>query len=520
MIYVFNHFELDIGKFELRAGGELVSLEPQVFLLLKLLIGNRDRMVSKDELVEEVWQGRVISDAAIASRVKLARAAIGDDGLSQHSIRTIYGKGFRFVAETTERGGQPAQPIAQPATEPTPPLATLGQKPSIAVLPFRFLGPSGPDATLADALPHDLIQALSQLRWLLVIARGTAFRFRSPVPDVMEIGKTLNVRYVLSGTLELYDKSLTIIAELSDSRNGGVIWSDRITTDTSGVHELRADLVARVVSCLEVYIPLNEARIARLSVSENLDAWSNYHLGLQHMYRFTPEDNAVSTGLFERAVAQDPGFARAHAGLSFTSFQTAFMKFDEARETSVANALRFAERSIELDPLDPFSNFTMGRAQWLSGDLDSSKDWLERAISLSPNYAQGHYSHAFTNVMSGRAKAARDSVETAFILSPMDPFIYAMLGTRAMSYVLEGDYETASFWAEKAARAPGSHFLIAMIAALTYSLSDNREKAAYWSANVRQRRPDADQAHFFASFPFSDQKTRQLMSEALAQNGF
>ncbi|WP_235008579.1 tetratricopeptide repeat protein [Candidatus Halocynthiibacter alkanivorans] len=374
--------------------------------------------------------------------------------------------------------------------------------------------------TLADAIPHDLIQALSRLRWLTVIARSSTFQFRAQVPDVAAISKTLNVRYLMAGTVERQGQALIVTAELSDCQSGAVIWSDQISTPLAGVHELRAELAARVVSSLEVYIPLNEARIARLSVSENLDSWPNYHLGLQHMYRFTPEANAKATGFFEKAAAQDPGFARAYAGLSFTNFQTAFMKFGDAPQVAALNSKRFAERSIELDPLDPFSNFTMGRSHWLQGDLESGQDWLDRAIALSPNYAQGHYARGFTDMLACRSTSARHHVDTAFLLSPLDQFVYAMLGTRAMSLMVDGEYDAASVWADKAARAPGAHFLIAMIAVLTYALSKNQTMADYWSANVRHRRPDANQAHFFSSFPFADQNIRHRVSDAFVQCGF
>ncbi len=518
MIYLFNNFELDPEKFELRNKGRLVSLEPQVFLLLRLLIENQNRMVTRGEIVDKIWNGRSLSASAIDSRIKFARSAVGDDGSAQHTIRTIHGKGYRFVAAATqpETSKIPAQlsPEAAPMES-----WEITAKPSIVVLPFQYLGTPGPNSTFAEAISHELIQALSQLRWLFVIARGSAFRFRAPDPDVQKISRALGVRYVLAGSLKTENHSLVITVELSDSRNGEVVWGEYFTFALKAIHEIRTEIITRVVSALEIYIPFNEARNARLGVSENLDAWSNYHLGLQQMYRFSHEGNAKATAFFECAVAQDHRFARAHAGLSFTSFQDAFMKYNDTPEASVISARRFAERSIELDPLDPFSNFTLGRSYWLDGDLDSSIDWLDRAITLSPNYAHGHYSHAFTDMLSGRSDIARTNLDTAFTLSPLDPFVYGMLGARALSYVIDGDYETASNWAEKAARAPGSHFLIAMIAVIANSLNENQQKAQYWANNAQKRRSDACQAHFFESFPFSSSEVRNRISDALTLYG-
>jgi TolB-like protein len=521
--YLFENFVLDPKRFELREAGVPLPLEPQVFRLLDLLVRNRDRMVSKDEIVAEIWQGRIVSDASISSRVRSARAAIGDDGSTQAMIRTVHGQGFRFIAEVCEQG-EPARIAAAAAPgaliEPDAVAPALPAKPSIVVLPFRDFGTLTSAGILADAIPHELIQALSRLRWLSVIARGTAFRFRTPDPDIVAIGAALHVHYVLEGTIEARGEHLEITVELSDSGTGEVVWADCFVASPDAIHALRADIVARVVSSLEVYIPLNEARIARLGVSENLDAWSNYHLGLQHMYRFTRTDNARATAYFETAVAQDPRFARAHAGLSFTSFQSAFMKYDAGSGQAALAARRFAERSIELDPLDPFANFTMGRSFWLQGDPDRSIQWLDRAILLSPNYAHGHYSHAFSDMIACRAASALRSVETAFTLSPLDPFVYGMFGTRSLAYMMLGDYANAAIWGEKAARAPGAHFLISMIAVIGHALEGNRERAHYWAADVKARRPDASQRHFFASFAFRDPLILSRVAGALAPYGF
>lgn len=185
MLYRFGAFELDTAKFELRSDGTIRPVEPQVFGLLALLVENRERMVSKDEIVEKVWDGRIVSDAAIASRVKSARQAIGDDGKAQRYIKTLHGQGFRFVAEV--RAAHDVQ-LAEPGAAPPPLPATQASRPSIAVLPFRLVGEPGPYAAIADVLPDDLISELARLRWLFVTARGSSFRLRSHETDVGGIG--------------------------------------------------------------------------------------------------------------------------------------------------------------------------------------------------------------------------------------------------------------------------------------------------------------------------------------------
>ncbi len=518
---MFDDFELDAGKVELRKAGANVGVEPQVFSLLLLLVENRERLVSKDEIIEKIWDGRIVSESALTSRIKFARQALGDDGKTQKYIRTLHGQGFRFVAEARTAGRPKIETALTKLGGAAKSVVDAGAaKPSIAVLPFRLVGIAGPYATIADALPHELISELSRLRWLFVIARASSFRFRSTDPDIEQVGKALNVRYCLSGIVEIAGDRLNIAVELADTRDGGVVWGDRFSCNIADIHEIRGQIISKVIAALEIYIPLNEARAARLASPENLDAWAAYHLGLQHMFRFNAKDNAEATAMFECAIAKEPDFARAHAGLSFTHFQNVFLRYSGELQADRTAARRYAERGIELDRLDPFVNFTMGRAHWLESDLDGSLSWLDRAISLSPNYAQGVYAKSWADTISGRGAAGEENANLAMELSPLDPFFYAMLGTRALSHLVRGDDRAAARWADEAARAPGAHVLIAMIAMVTSNLNGERDKAAIWAANVRERNPNVTKEYFFQSFPFKDEKSRARISKAISELGF
>ena len=517
MVYRFGPFELDLARVELRVDGEPRCIEPQVFALLVLLVENRERLVSKDEIVEKVWDGRIISDAAIASRIKSARKALGDDGKNQRFIKTLHGQGVRFVAAAkllhTEVIG------ALPATSPSE-VAAPPSRPSIAILPFRLIGEAPHCAAIADGLPHELISELSRLRWLFVTARGSSFRLRGSEADMTDIGRLLGVKYCLSGTLEPAGKRLSVDVELIDTRDGGVVWAEHFHGTIDDVHQFREQIRSGILVALEIQLPVHEAALARLTVTENLDAWSAYHAGLQHMYRFNRRDNAAATALFEQAVSRDPGFARAHAGLSFIHFQTAFMRYSEDLTGEIALARRFAARGFELDPIDPFVNFTMGRTFWLEGDLESSLVWLERATSISPNYAQGIYARAWTESLAGRGLDGRRLVDLAMRLSPLDPLHYAMLATRAFTHMVVGEDAEASDWAERGARSPGAHVLIALIAVAAHALQGDELRAASWAANVRSRNPVLTQSDFFRAFPMNSQATRARVSDALARFGF
>jgi TolB-like protein len=521
MIYRFGPFELDTAQAELREDAQRHALEPQVFAVLALLVENRDRLVSKDEIVETVWDGRVVSDSAIASRVKAARRVLRDDGKSQRYIRTIQRRGFRFVADVA------SGPVAAVAGSPVLDAAAEGAaapaeraQPSIAVLPFALGADSTRYAALGDALAHELIAELARLHWLFVTARGSSFRFRSPDADVVGIGRMLGVRYVLCGSADVSGPRLAVTVELADTRDGRVLWADRFAGAIGDVHAIRAAIVTRVLAELEIRIPLHEAAGARLVATEQLDAWAAYHLGLQHMFRFNRADNTAARTLFDRAITLDPGFARAHAGLSFVHFQSAFLRHSDDVTAEASAARRCAERGLELDPLDPFVNFTMGRSYWLHGDLDGSRGWLERATRISPGYAQGIYARGWTEALAGRALESREHVDRAMRLSPLDPMHYAMLATRAFTHMALGEHPAAAEWAERAARSPGAHVLIAMIAAAAQAIDGNRVRAAAWAANARERNPALGRADFFRAFPMAEHGMRERLSGALQDLGF
>ena len=520
VIYRFGEFELDLARAELRADGAACPLEPQVFALITHLVENRERLVSRDELLEKVWDGRVVSDAAIASRIKSARRALRDDGTAQRLIRTVHRQGFRFMApvKVVKAEGVIASGPDAAATHEAARVDTA--KPSIAVLPFRLIGDPGSHAAVAEALPDELIIDLARLRWLFVTSRGSSFRLRASDADMREIGRLLGVRYCLTGTVELAGGRLGVAVELVDTRDAGIVWAERFGGALDDVHRVREEIRSSVLAALEIHIPLHEAALARLNVTEDLDAWSAYHLGLQHMYRFNRQDNAAATALFQRAIGRDPGFARAHAGLSFVHFQTAFMRHTEDLAGEVNEARRFAARALELDAMDPFVNFVMGRSYWLVGDLDGGLPWLERATTLSPNYAQGIYARAWTETLAGRAEDGRGHVDLAMRLSPLDPLYYGMLGTRAFSHAVLGEDTQAAYWAERAARAPGAHVLIAMIASAMHAIAGDESASNAWAANVRERNPALTSEDFFRSFPMKTESARARVAEALVRRGF
>ncbi len=516
MIYAFGDIELDAGKRELRVNGAVAPVEPQVFAVLLFLIDNRERVVSKQDLIDAVWEGRAISDSALTSRIKSARKALGDDGGMQKFIRTVHGIGFRFVGDIAGS----AAPMRAKENEAPRPAEIAAARPSIAVFPFHAAEGVAQPMAYAHALPHDLIVQLSRLRWLFVIARASSFRFEPAAFDPAAAMETLRVRYGLTGSVEQAPNGLRIAVELWDGRDGGVIWSEAFAVAPSAVHEVREEIARAIVNALELQIPLHEARQARLLSTADMDAWSAFHLGVQHVYRFTKTDNDLAKAWFQRAVEKDPNFARGYAGLSFAHFQDAFLHYVADTEAAAKRARICAELCLERDSLEPFGALTMGRAFWLNGDLEGALPWLDRAAQLNPNYAQAKYSRAWTDALLGKGAESQVNADDAMDLSPLDPLMYGMLGVRAFSHLVRGQSADAADWAERAARAPGAHAFIELIAAAAHAENGDDRKARKWADSARARNPGLSAPAFFQAFPFRDGAIRDRLGARLRLYGF
>jgi tetratricopeptide (TPR) repeat protein len=237
------------------------------------------------------------------------------------------------------------------------------------------------------------------------------------------------------------------------------------------------------------------------------------------MYRYNQTDNAIAAGHFSAAIALDDEFSRAHAGLSFTYWQNAFMHFDDDRKELLERAVGSAYHALQVDPQDPFASFNMGRALWLEGDVDGGIDWLDRALTVNPNYAQCYYTMGMTQLLSGSSEVAQDAADRAIRLSPLDPLLYAMFSTKALSHIANEDFAAASQLAEKAVRVPGAHFYIAIITAIALELGGNREGAEVWRDKALAERPDFTVAMFFKAFPFKDPSMQSRIARSLTRLG-
>ena len=373
-------------------------------------------------------------------------------------------------------------------------------KPSLAVLPFATLGGPAEGGGFADALALDILFRLSRLRSLFVISHGSSFRFRDAFADPHTIGRSLGVRYLVTGMVRIHGGRLRLSVELVETETEAIVWSDVLDRRLDDVFAIQDELTARVAASLEAEIETAEIRRALVRDPASLDAWGAYHRGLWHMFRFTRDDNETARGFFRQAVRLDPFCARAHAGLSFTHFQDAFLHRTADHAVETDRAYRFAEQSVALDERDPTAHWVLGRALWLLKRQDGAVEELNIAVDLNPNFALGHYTIAFVQAQGGDTATALRAVDLAQRLSPIDPLLFGMLGVRALACLNLGEYAQAAVWGERAAGRPNAHVHIHAIAAFCDALADRRDEARAYADRIRQTAPSYRCADFLLAF--------------------
>jgi hypothetical protein len=196
------------------------------------------------------------------------------------------------------------------------------------------------------------------------------------------------------------------------------------------------------------------------------------------------------------------------------------MAYATDRSAAIAAARMAAERSVEIDPLNPYGNFAMGRVSFLEGRPDDGMPWLDRSVQLSPSYAKGHYSRAMLHMVEGRAAETWAGVDLAEQLSPLDPFLSPMRSFRAWSRVMAGDMEGAVPWAELSARTSQGHFIIVMAAAAILRMAGRGDRADHWTQVVREMRPDAAVGMYLRAVPHQSPDLRAAITAALVAQGF
>jgi TolB-like protein len=264
MLFLFDEFVLDTDRRELRGAKGLIAIEPQVFDLLTYLVRTRDRVVSKDDILATVWDGRLVSDSAMTTRINAARRAIGDSGEAQRFIKTLPRIGMRFVGAVYEEHGPWA--ITQPPPFEGSILPALPDRPSIAVLPFANMSGDPEQQYFSDGITEDIITELSRFRSLFVIARQSSFAFKGRLIKVQEIARELGVAFIVEGSVRRAGDSVLINVQLVDASSGNQLWAERYDRDLLDIFAVQDDVARSVAATISGRVDAaGRDRVERLS---------------------------------------------------------------------------------------------------------------------------------------------------------------------------------------------------------------------------------------------------------------
>jgi DNA-binding winged helix-turn-helix (wHTH) protein/tetratricopeptide (TPR) repeat protein len=434
---------LDVDRRELSRGSETVAVEPQVFDLLVYLVHNRERVVTKDDLIEAVWHGRIVTESTLTSRINAARKAIGDNGVEQRLIRTIPRKGLRFVGEVRKRRWPPRRPPQR--KRPATPWSERSQRdpPAIAVLPFTNMSGDPEQEYFSDGISEDIITALSKLRWFFVIARNSSFMYKGKSVD-LAAGRRRPRRALRTRRQRAQGRRPRAHHRTAQRRQHQQPPVGRALTIAASptCSPCRTRSPRRSLPAIEPQLYAAENFRAQRKPPDSMDAWDLVMRALSHYWRVTRQDHVVAQALLEKAIAIDPNYGQALGVLATSYIFTAHMGWMEMT-AAVPLAERAALAAARQDSEDPWAHNALGHVYLFARRFDDSLKEFELALRLNPSFAlaQGYYGSSLC--YCGRWEDADAAANRALRLSPRGPYSPVYLGIAAFAQFLGRKYDTA-----------------------------------------------------------------------------
>jgi TolB-like protein len=504
------------------AAGSVVTLRPQAAEVFKVLAARAGELVSKDELVKSVWGGIAVTDDSLVQCITEIRKALGDD---KHKIvKTVLKRGYVLDAGGPESAKLPLwRRWMVPAAVATGLAALAGayflpagktgvEAPAIAVLPFENVTGDEKWKRFAYGLTEDIIADLSRFRDIPVVARTSTEVYRDKPHDVREIGKALNVKYVLEGSLRVDGYRVRVTAQLIDTRTGAHVWSEHYDRDASEFFPMQDDITEKIAVALTGYqgqITEAERALARRKNATDLNAYDYWLLAIEAKHKMTPQGMIEGRAYLEKGLKLAPDFMPLLRDMAIT--YSLEMDIGSAIDYPAwVDALRrYAEQALALDPNDAMANVMMGVASSFEGDEEQADRYRERALRLSPNNLDTLMCVAWA--WGGwRTERALELIERTLELEPRHPswWNFPITLTRFAARQFNKAYEAA----KRTGESPSQAAFLAMSAA---QLGKTQE-AADAAAKVLAMNPDWTAESMFPYQPFEDET---LLPESAAKAG-
>ncbi len=496
MKFLWDHFELDTDRFELCGNSKVIAVEPQTLHILVYLIENRHRLVSREDLIEHIWQGRAVSDWAISAGIKSARLALGDTKTPRTHIKTIHGQGFRFIGHITNF----------PPTKPT------SSAPTLIVVPLENLGANSEEDYFADGISEDLITDLSQVEGLQVASRNASFSIKQQRLDTAELAARFHVSHVLEGSVRRHNNALRINAQLVDAKGGRQIWAERFDGSGPDTFALQDEINAKIVNSLKLHLTTPKARRG----TSSYEAYDMLLRGRSEYYLYTPPHMAKALSYFERAVAFDPAYAEAYAHQSYCRTST-FVFAWPGSDPTLEPALQIARKAVSLDENSAVSHARLGWVQGFLGQDEEAIASFERAVSLDPESADAFQAYGETMNRLGQPEKALPLLDKAFGIESFLPHSWAF--TKGHSFALLKRHEEAlELLLSVLERVPG--FIPARVQLVrVYYEMKRYDDAKATVASIAKFAPKYSLINARRMFPYPQEQERNRLYTALETSG-
>ncbi len=445
MLFQFDNLDIDTERRELKGPDGVIHVEPQVFDLLLYFAQNANRVISKAELIEEIWSGRAISDAALNSRINSARRAIGDSGKRQALIRTIQRRGFLLAANVTTRAKNRSSSPPELKEGLLRQLTNLplSDNPSIGVLPFENLSRDPQQEYFAAGIVEDIITGLARIKWLFVIACNSSFAYRGKAVDVRCVGRELGVRYVLEGSVRRADDRIRISIQLIEAETGIHLWADRCDRRIEDIFAVQDEITMAVVGAIEPTLRNAEIERVKRKRPDNFDAYDLVLRAMPQVYVGMPEHATRAMPLLEQAIALEASYPTAH-GLLAWCHQILFVRAGNKEDNRLA-AIRHAHAAVT-HGRDCATSLSLGALVigMMEYNRPAAFEAFEHALVLSPSSAFALFMGCIVQAYAGKAERAIAWAQHALRVSPMDRLAYVPHNALALAYISQGRYEEAA----------------------------------------------------------------------------
>jgi TolB-like protein len=521
--YRFEAYALDADRYELRRGDDLVAVEPQVLGVLLHLVRNRDRVVSRDDLIAGVWDGRIVSESTLSSRVCAVRRAIGDDGEQQRLIRTLPRKGYRFIAvvqESNEAGKEGVQVgiDSHDAIRSAPWCASppSRDKASILVFPFANLSADSEQDRFIDGLVDDITAALSRFRHLQVIGRSATRGHRRQALDFKQLVAELGVRYVIDGTLRKEGSRVRIAAQFIDSSTMACLWASRFDGNLRNTFNLQDQVTASVVGALVSKLEQVEIERIKIGPKRTLDAYTCTLRGLDNLHQWTKGGIGEALNLFQKAIEIEPEFASAYGMAAYCYVQRQSYGWITDRPRESAECVQLALRAAELGKDDALALAKAAHAiSAVGGDIEGGASFIGRAIRLNPHLTAAWYVSGWIMLFLGKPEVAIQHLEHAIDLSPYDRLVFKIHAAKAYAHFFSGRYDAAAASASEALRERPNYLTALRVASASHALGGRLIEGRQLMARMCQLDPGLHVCDLAYLLPFRREKDSRKWAGAL-----